>query len=379
MRLLRLFFALCAGIILSCKEPKMSENGTFLLPLAIPFTYNTINHLFPVVRERSVGIVYGETWAIGTINENKIKVDVFPEEKFSIPTAKAIAQHNNETLYVKGDKSVFILNWKDKELSASFSDISKSISVGLDISKVIDRQNGIVLSLYNYDDEEMNSHYSFVIDDIANKKRLKEYSLPGFDQGMPAYFTPSFIVFRPDWNSRWKVLDNSLNETSYPLVDLLNRDLSDSVIAICNDNMFISEEEKHALIITYSKAFNKDMLYLARWYDDPEIIPIPIDSAATAGERRLIKSPNCNTMSPSGKWVYFATNGGEHLEDTHYLVYLDPTLPNGFLPPFKLGIEGNVEQASWMTTPEGLVLYKDDSLLYFDLSNFKPQDYAPAK
>jgi hypothetical protein len=45
-------------------------------------------------------------------------------------------------------------------------------------------------------------------------------------------------------------------------------------------------------------------------------------------------------------------------------------LPSGYLPPFKLDIEGDVSCAGWMTTPEGLVLYKDAKLRYFDLSHF---------
>jgi hypothetical protein len=78
-------------------------------------------------------------------------------------------------------------------------------------------------------------------------------------------------------------------------------------------------------------------------------------------------------MSPSGKWAYFAIDGGDRLPDTHYLIYLDPALPSGFLPPFKLLIEGEVDVASWMTTPEGLVLYKGNELLYYDLSKFRPE------
>jgi hypothetical protein len=171
-------------------------------------------------------------------------------------------------------------------------------------------------------------------------------------------------------------LDNELNQTKYPLVDLLNKDTSDSVFAVLDDNMYISEELRHAFIISYSKAVKKDMLFLARWYADPEVIPIPIDSTATSGGQRLLKTPNNNTLSPSGKWVYFAADGGNYHKDTHYLIYLDPKLPTGFLPPFKLDLEGNVDQASWITAPEGLVLYFNEQLLCFDLSHFDPNKMA---
>ena len=109
------------------------------MPVAIQVTYNTINHLFPLLKKNSVGIVYGETWAIATLKDNqKIYLDVFPFDKFSMPIACALPQYSEDILFVKGDKSVFILDWKKKELIASFKDVSKTLDVGLDKTKVID-------------------------------------------------------------------------------------------------------------------------------------------------------------------------------------------------------------------------------------------------
>ena len=365
-------------LITSCKEQKMIIEEAFSpAPVTIPFTKGHVFHIFPVLKEKSIGIVCGERWAIGTIKKDAVNLDDFPEKEFSIPSAKALPQKDEEVLFVRTPKSIDILNWKEKKQKAYFMDISKSLGVGIENSKVIDYKDGIALSVFYYDDDNMDFHYSFVIDDIPNKKRLKDIPILDYAPQFAVYFTPSCIFYRRNWQVPWQALDNKLNEISHPLVNILNKDPSDSTFAVVNDNMFISEELKQALIISFSKVAGKDMLFLARWYAEPEVIPIPIDSLVVSGNRRLMKTPNQNTISPSGKWVYFATDGGEHLEDTHYLIYLDPALPNGFLPPFKLSIEGNVEQASWMTTPEGLVLYKDDSLLYFDLSNFKPQDYMP--
>lgn len=77
------------------------------------------------------------------------------------------------------------------------------------------------------------------------------------------------------------------------------------------------------------------------------------------------------TFSPSGKWAYFNGDGEGKQPDTHYIVYLDPKLPGSSLPPFRLSIEGTVQCAGWMTAPEGLVLYKDGKLWYFDVSDFE--------
>jgi hypothetical protein len=339
-------------------------------PIEIPFAKDFIFHLFPVVREHSIGIVYGERWAIVKIINDKIHFDDFPENEFSISSAWALPQKDEEFLFVRTPKSVDLLNWKHKRHAGYFMDISKSISIGIQISKVLDYVNGLVLSKFNYYDKQHESHYFFVIDDIVNKKRLKDFPIPeDYAIEFPVYFTPSYIIYRHNYKTPWRALDNDLNPTTHPLVDLLNKDQSNSVFSVLNDNMLVSEEFKHAFIVSYNQVVKKDMLYLASWYGDPKIVPIVWDTTGL-GPRRLLTMPMRNTMSPSGKWVYFATKGEWGVPATHYIIYLDPKLPNGYLPPFKLDIEGDVTCASWMTTPEGLVLYMSSKLLYFDLSHF---------
>jgi hypothetical protein len=85
------------------------------------------------------------------------------------------------------------------------------------------------------------------------------------------------------------------------------------------------------------------------------------------------------TFSPSGKWAYFNGDGEGKQPDTHYIVYLDPKLPNSSLPPFRLSVEGKVQCAGWMTAPEGLVLYKDGKLWYFDVSDFESGESGEKK
>ncbi len=346
----------------------MSANTAFPpVPVEIPFTKGQIVQLFPVLRENSIGLVYGERWAIARIDKTEIQLDNFPENEFSIPTAKALPQKAADLLYVKTSKGVDLLDWKQKRQTAAFMDISKSIEINIETSRISDYERGAAISVFEYFDKDENDKYEFVLDDILNKKRLKEVPLPGFSNELPVYFTPSYTIYRPSWHSQWRALDNDLNQTIHPLVDLLNKDTSNAVLAVLNDNMFVSEELRHALIITYNKTARKDMLFLARWYGIPEIVPVPM--AINDGER-LMKSPNHNTMSPSGRWVYFAVDGGRTRKDTHYLVYLDPKLPSGFWAPFKLDFEGDVDLASWVAVPEGLVLYKNGQLSKYDLSHF---------
>jgi hypothetical protein len=77
------------------------------------------------------------------------------------------------------------------------------------------------------------------------------------------------------------------------------------------------------------------------------------------------------TLSTSGKWAFFSADGEGKVPDTHYIVYLDPRHPAGYRSPYKLCIEGKVNCVGWMTAPEGLVVYKDGKLWYFDVSEFE--------
>jgi hypothetical protein len=361
-------------MVMFCKEQKKMDDFSVFppLPMVIPFEKDDIVHLFPVLKEKSFGLVYDEQWAIATIKGDDIFLDKFPESEFSISTAKALPQKSTDVLFVQTPKSIDLLEWTKKKAGVWFCDNSRTIANGLEISKIIDYEKGVAISVFNYDGKDQSIHYSFVIDDIFNKKRLKEVPIPHHISPMNVYFTPSFVFYQYSQNnyeSPWKALDNDLNEIQHPFMNLLNDNTKKPLFYPSDDNMLISEELKHALIISRSPILKKDMLFLATWYGDPKVQPIVMDTSGL-GPRRLVAWSMSNTMSPSGKWVYFATNGEGKLPATHYIIYLDPNLPGGYLPPFKLGIEGDVACAGWMTVPEGLMLYKDAKLWYFDLSHF---------
>jgi hypothetical protein len=371
MKIVKIFLIFVIGFLFCREKNKMNDYLNFPPnPIMIPFQKDEIMHLFPVLRPNSFGVVYGELWSIATVKGEDLHLDNFPESEFNISTAKAIPQKDSDILFVMTPKSVDLLYWNQKKTGPWFCDNSKTIANGIDKTKIIDYEKAIAISLFNYDGPDLSIHLSFVIDDIINKKRLKELPIPdNYDRQFPVYFTPSFVFYRLNYETPWIVLDNDLKVIKHPLVDLLNKDPSNGVFAVVNDNMLVSEEQKHAFIASYSKAAKKDLLFLASWYGDPKVQPITMDTTGL-GPRRFVTESSRNTLSPSGKWVYFSAASEGKLPNTHYIIYLDPKLPNGYLPPFKLGIEGKVTCAGWMTNPEGLVLYMDAKLWYFDLSHF---------
>lgn len=275
-----LIAAVCC-LSFTCKEQNMNNELFPQNPAVIPFAMGQIFHLFPVLRENSIGLVYGERWAIAEVIGDNIELDIFPEEEFSIPNAKALLQEIPELLYVKTPKSIELLNWERLKIDASFCDNSKTIANGLDIAKIIDHSNGIALAIFNYDGDNGEIERSFVIDDIFNRKRLKEVPIPKHIPPLDVFLTPSFVFYQyvwEDFESPWIVLDNDLNETKHPLADLLNDYAKKMVFYASHDLVYISEPLEHALIIAYNQITKTDNLYLARWYKEPEIIPVPFDS-----------------------------------------------------------------------------------------------------
>jgi len=275
-----LIAAVCC-LSFTCKEQNMNNELFPQNPAVIPFAMGQIFHLFPVLRENSIGLVYGEQWAIAEVKEDNVELDVFPEEEFECSICKALNQKSNSMLFVRSPKSVLMLDWNSKKLEAEFMDFSKSSGIGIENTKVIDHSNGIVLSLFFHDDKNMDFHYYFVIDDIFNRKRLKEVPIPKHIPPLDFFLTPSFVFYQyvwEDFESPWIVLDNDLNETKHPLADLLNDYAKKMVFYASRDLVYISEPLEHALIIAYNQITKTDNLYLARWYKEPEIIPVPFDS-----------------------------------------------------------------------------------------------------
>jgi hypothetical protein len=70
---------------------------------------------------------------------------------------------------------------------------------------------------------DTEAKYFFVIDDIINKKRLKEIPLINPERDFSLFFTPSFVFFHCNEQEPWMVLDNNLQETTHPFIDLLKK------------------------------------------------------------------------------------------------------------------------------------------------------------
>jgi hypothetical protein len=192
---------------------------------------------------------------------------------------------------------------------------------------------------------------------------------------IPVFFTPSATIYCENWESPWKAIDNDLNEISYPLAKILTE--NSKLVFPSTNSVLISDNFKQAIILATNRITEQQSLFLASWYHDPVLSPIPLASSAFQGRHPVAEK---STLSPSGKWAYFKADGDNPSIPTgNFLIYLDPALPSGYLPPFYLGFDGEIEAATWMTNPEGLVVFIDGRLFYWDLSQFKAEDFGKAK
>jgi hypothetical protein len=383
MRTIAILTALLSGFFVLCAEKPAGSSSRFPPePVEIIFGNKAVHHIFPVVRRNSIGIVYGRRWAIGTIKWSRIWLDNFPQNKYGIPTSRALRQCSENFLYVRSPKSIDCLDWNKKKMIFDFMDESRSMqyAIGIVKSKITDYNKVTALSLFYYEGEDGNPHYQFVLDDIFNKKRLKELPIPPHLSPLAAFFTPSYIFYyyrTVDSISPWMALDNNLDTISHPLASLLNSSFMDSLFFIGHEAMLVSEEQQHALIPAKNRQTRQEALYLAQWRDKPGIHKIPFDTAIIAGERSLLSDCSLNIMSPSGKWCFFKVDGyRQGIPDGYFLIYLDPAISAGSSQPIRLNDIENIEYASWMTSPEGLVLYGKGKFLYYDLSIFDQHSFT---
>jgi hypothetical protein len=354
-----------------------------LTPIQLPLKTNEIIDVFPVLKERSIGLVHEKTLSLATIAGSDLCVDQMPLKGLRSKNPIGLPQEDIDSLFVKDAKSLLLVDWSKKILVSEFFDNSILMETQIEKSKIIDYHNGIALSLFRYCEKNGDNFHQFAIDTIPYKKRLKKIKIPkSCDRPLTAYFTPSFVFCRSGPTMPWNTWDNDLNMTSHPFADLLNRSAQNREFLSPHCNMLISEKQKHAFIVSHSAETNSDSMFLATWHCDPKILPVAAVERAMRpgdefGHQKQMKHtkglrivPKRNGISPSGKWVFFSIINNGNPPATHYLMRIAPKLPCGYLPPYKLGIEGNVTCMGWMTYPEGLILSMDTQLWYLDLSRF---------
>ncbi|MBN1130693.1 MAG: hypothetical protein JXA71_17020 [Chitinispirillaceae bacterium] len=250
--------------------------------------------------------------------------------------------------------------------------------------KVFDEEKRIVLTvvspLYNDDFTEIVNNTSTIThDNLIDKKRVKQVPVctesqeyktnrrSDFNADPLVSFGSSFVIYRESHEYRWLSVNNELDYIDHPLRDTLNeyRDYFATDLV----SLEIAPDRPHAVAICHQGIGQRHFASVIQWNKAPAVMPVPL----TLQKNEDIEYSSL-LLSPSGTWAYFNTSGGP-AGSRHFLLYLDPDLPGGCLPPFELGVRASDSKATWITTPEGFVMQVGEKMLYWDLSRFDPRSF----
>ena len=240
-----------------------------------------------------------------------------------------------------------------------------------DKAKVIDFNRKLVLTvfepLYKGNDYKtaVNNTYALTIEDLINQKRIKQLPISTLSGDYinstngdlaptpEAFFGDDFTVYRENPHYAWLCVDNNLETIEHPLQKLLNE--NESIFKGNTTTLYISQKNKYAVAMYGS--FGNNSLVILSWDGEPVVIPVELK-----GE--LYRFRHHFTMSPSGKWVFFQTE-----KSGNYVLPIHKELPSMHLSPIKLDYSDNyIGKITWMTNPEGLIIYTEHKFHYWDLS-----------
>jgi hypothetical protein len=347
-------------------------------PLVIPFKAQ-VDQAFAVDLPRTVAVELFENpfenrFALLSLSDkNKISLSKFPFDQYNGRGRAAIGQISATTLALRLISDITILDFEKRKVVFTHRTAlpRKDIVPEYFNAKIADAGKMLViaeLTPSKGSDGQLDPYlHSLVLDNGKDGKTLKTIMLGhAFEDDSPVFFFSDIILYRikrSDKNEPWKALDNTLTPVSHPLCAFLDRHCASLVVR----NMAVSPKFQHGLLFCFDAAKNTMSLLYLSWKSN-SFSPVPLQLTNLFAAPRFM-------ISPSEKWGFMTleTDSDTTKELYHVLVYLDPALPTGFLQPFVLN-KGEVEdRVAWMTGPEGLVIFSEGHLSWWDLSKFDPK------
>jgi hypothetical protein len=340
--------------------------------------------MFPLIKSNTIGVYYGledqEKVAELTLEVNEIgKID-FDFKGFDGYITALFPQVSTDRLTIIQKSSIGGLDFNTKEQVVDYRpkmpnpDVDNSYLCG----KMIDKDNDFALSLhYPFITPENKSFYchSLVLEDLKNKKVIKRIRVN--EESRETIFLGKKFSYFLDCSSdgktiiyNWRVVDDNLNFVDHPLVPILDEQWK----TFYPDAILISESQECAIARGHLNADStgKPFFQITPWIDKRPSVPIVLPDGQRPSQ---YISRETFLLSPSGKWLFFVaakpgvpSQGPEH----YYLMYIDKTLPNYYLPPIEIETGGEDFKVTWMQEPEGFVLWNGKHLRYWDLSKFDP-------
>jgi hypothetical protein len=368
----------------------------FFTPVVLSFSHRVF-HAYPVPLKRAVGVeasMFGvfPLWVVPELVSplsilsfgpmNILWESRFPKRRWDGSALEGIPSFSGPMLALREKYGYTVLDLAKKKKVAEITESPRSDVVAyVHKAVMVDNAHLLVVSLLSPSPDSAGELdpglFSIVLKDLAADRELKRvtvgYKLSTEDP--PVFFSPEVMIYKADrseYDRPWLSLDKSLNPVRHPLARMLDEHLAKTYIF----DMVISSRYQWALACCWDDAQEKYFLWLGSW--------------KTGKSRRIsfsFKDISIETklmLSPSEKWVHFSPVVGDKPEDArHALVYVDSagTSP---LDPVVIANRESGDIVTWMTDPEGLVVFSDrlnlfwasSKVSWWNLAGFGPKHYS---
>ena len=353
--------------------PKMNQ---FILPIVIPFSPAVVQ-AYPIHRQHSVGVEIFKSQLVTPLSllsitdNNKIKLEQFPLNEYDGGAHGIVPQNNPLLLALRTKYGITVLDLEKKKKVVEYDTwLTKDLLAGLFQSKMVDSKKMLAISdidpSADTDGLAYRGLHSLVLQDLLLNKTISRvivgYTYKG--ETPPVFFASDVIIYKKDRENRdepWKTLDNSLRPVEHQVGKILDEQCKSQYIF----DMAISAVHKCAVASCYDETAQRSTLRFLSWQTNT-VLEIPLHFHHVAQETRLM-------LSPSEKWVCVTACPDDHERNCYFaLIYLDPSLPDGFCKPIVFSPKNDRDIITWMTEPEGLVIFSEGHLSWWDLSKFDP-------
>jgi hypothetical protein len=363
---------------------KMEKEIWPVNPVEICFKDRIIS-IFPVTSVNAFGMIAGkpdqESLRKGVISGKHIHEMVFPLDIYEPSDEIGICLNDRcDEMYMSANRILSIVDWKNKKHLIEYFGVGKILENDYLKTKVINEEEKIILTVfapfYNSSFSDYNNEtFSLTLEDLINKKRVKAIPISSesgdfnlvdksfFGRVPLVSFGPSCVIYRESWEYRWLAVNNDLDYIEHPLKDTLNeyKEFFGSDLV----SLEIAPDQPYAIAIGQKELGQPHFAAIIQWNKAPAIMPVSL---------KLQKDEDIDysslLLSPSGRWAFFSTS-----KSRYFLLYIDPDLPGGCLPPFELNTTGFDNKATWITKPEGFIMQAGEKMLYWDLSKFKVGEF----
>jgi hypothetical protein len=353
-----------------------------LKPFIIPFTL-PVHNAFTLPMPNSVGIeilISGFEYQFATlsfVDQNYIGVDSVPLDELKGATKAVLGSQDGTDLVLLQTGQIAVLDRTKNRVSVEYttslprSDLQTEYFQG----KITSAERLLVIAEMQPSVGEEGivdaTLHSLVYDDVRVRKTLSKIVLEHpLNEQPPVFFSNNVIIYRnkrKDISEPWKALDNTLSPVSHPLCALLDREFKQFFIL----GLLMSDRYKHAVVYTIDINTRMPAIMYVSWQTG-KVSTVNVPAGMFLGQKNLM-------MSPSGKWAFYTAtidNEGKRTLN-HTLLYLDPVLADGFLPPRIIAAGKNEDRVAWMSEPEGLVIFSQGQASLWDLSKFEIKTPKP--